>query len=36
LEDFKKAEGNYIDWIEAGVEDFENLEAVSKRKPDLM
>ncbi len=32
---FQKAEGNYIDWTEAGVEDFKNLEAASKRKPDL-
>jgi hypothetical protein len=36
LEDFKKAEGNYIDWIEARVEDIKKLEAASKRKPDLM
>jgi hypothetical protein len=36
LEDFKKAEENYIDWIEARVEDFKKLEAASKRKPDLM
>jgi hypothetical protein len=27
LEDFKKAEGNYIHWIEARVEDFKKLEA---------
>jgi len=27
LEDFKKAEGNYIYWIEARVEDFKKLEA---------
>jgi hypothetical protein len=36
LEDFKKVEGNYIDWFEVGVEDFKNLDATSKRKPDLM